>query len=256
VRVNGEPVRARIRWNAPRSGGDALVDERGGFLVEVEPGAVAFYVDVAERGLELTELLTLVAGASRHDFALEAAQSSVGGFVRRSDGTPVADQEVLAFCPGYDGPGGRARTDDNGAFRVWTTATRGEDLTLRTRTGPLTVSRFPVPAGSEGVELVLPDTGHVELRVLAPAGALEPTELEVAWSDVSSSANELPRRALVPLGDGRWLVEVPAGRIDLEVRAPRSTWAAVRIAGVRIEPHAQPAIELVAFAAPFAANER
>jgi len=96
------------------------------------------------------------------------------------------------------------------------------------------------------VELVLPRIGTLQVRVLGPSAA-DLTELEVAWREGAGAFVELPRFALVPLGADLWSVQAPAGRIDLEFRAPRSGCEPVRIEGARIDAGAVDAPLSVSF---------
>ena len=246
VLVNDEPVAARITWRTSHVAGGSHSDEQGVYRLDnLEAGPFELEVDVTARSLSTLERLILQPDSEEsYDIVIIADQALLAGRIVYADGSPAPRHPVEAYDPERRGGNARATTDAEGAFRMWVEAVPGAHLTVLAQHAPMTVTRHSVPAGTQDLELVLPELGTLELLVPDPAGGVAPKEIEVAFRlDAREPFVDLPRSALIRLGEGRWRVTVPVGRCDLSVRAPSYAPGSAPLEGVVVSTQAEDAVQ-------------
>jgi hypothetical protein len=230
TRVAGLRLSAAL---AGRHGGDALVvrartDEAGAFAWEGLP-AGRYRVRIEEDAVERVQEVVLAEG-DRAIVHLELADGRIEGKVRRTDGSPVAEAEVVAVPTGggADAALGRARSAGDGTFAV-------EGLPIGTYRLVVTPPSLP-PRSIEPVTADLRGTGVPADVVVGGGATLEVVATDEGGRPVSAAAVWVDSPDAVALHRRPWFTG-PDGIARIEGLAPGLARVRVHARGLgRPEP--------------------
>lgn len=251
VTRNGEPLDyAEVRCVDPAGGylGRNHTSEKGEFRLEnVRVGEVTLSVRESHFDVLYEAELTVEAGLELvHDVALEAALDTLEGSVTWVGGAPAVDRGVYARVTGDPvwKPASHTQTDEAGAFVIEVPAGELYDVSVE-HVGD--VERSSVPAGSHGVDFVLPllSTLTLELRDVSTG---EPVQGEgsrdfnrwLSWRE-PGAARYRGTHADIDI-HGRAEVKLPVGAVDLAIDLVSDGYVPLRLPGVAVPevPSAHP----------------
>jgi hypothetical protein len=259
--LNGAPLRTgatRVHWKG-RTRSDVGPTSHGRFWIDVEPGPVAFRVEVdglpAEvEGAEFT--LAAEAGAElEHDVHLRLATRSISGSVRFDDGSPAAGATLEASCP-LAGTGDAyrdrlhlvAQAGDDGAFSL-DVPDLARAFRLEARLHAAEDAREGVAPGASDVELVLARSGAllIRLRDAETDGLLLAGDSDLQWKPVTEEEfRSVLLRARAADQDGWYELRLPSGLVDLRLEDEfyPCEHLPVLVEGVRLHPDVPQRVEL------------
>ena len=180
------------------------------------------------------------------DVAWTEETDTIRGFVFDVDGDPVAEQSVSARGNGTSGRRlySSARTDSDGAFEIEVLPDRLYHVSAYHPVAGDSVE--DVPAGAEGIELVLPATGRVRVRLVDattgdPVISAASSTWGLAWREGGAEAFRKVRDSRVV--DNSIELEVPLrggfGTIDLAVQLNEDGCRPRRVLGLPVTPLAE-----------------
>lgn len=246
VTLNGEPADAFVRWTADEThhGGVRALDGRYR-LPGVAPGPVrvevslrrgeAFDAAVAGRSVELEA----VAGRTvEHDFELSAALAPISGRVVREGGGAIGVETISASDQGGQFAF-HAVVRADGSFELPALETDAP-YDLSVRDAGETITKTGVPAGSNGVEILVPALGRLRVRAV-----------DAQTSDLVSDfrAQRLPRAGSrsngeleIPPDQEGWVTyRMPPGTYDVLFSA--ESYAPTIVRSVVVQPREQSSVE-------------
>ena len=254
VRMNGEPAAVELNWRgAAGSRGTTLANDRGAYrIVAVPPGELSITVRVPGGGWprddEERDVLEIAPhSVVEHDIERFSEQALIQGRVREAGGRPLGDLDVTAWGEGPDGEGGggRTKTAPDGTFELAVTPLPGIAYTVFVRDGTREAWAEDVPAGTRGLELVLPEMGLLGLRVVDEAQREPVPRFQVFWRREGSpdyADLRMGRRELSPGPGGVFLAELPLGPVDLLVGAPGEGYATIELRGLSVDRRDPPRV--------------
>lgn len=247
VRRNGEPWRGEViyRRTAGEGYGRDDTDAEGNYeLANVPPGEVELSLREAFAGaVTRSTKLTVRAGAEhRHDFVWDEERATIRGRVTSSTGAPLAGIHVTAYS---SDPLSRqlvqGQTDADGSY---TLEVRPPDVfRVSARRKGVTRGHERVAPGASGVDIVLPETGVLRLR-LVDAATGEPVEpvghrlWDVAWKEASEESFRQVHDKLDSTGLVR--LDVPIGLVDVNLHLGKSGYAPKLVTGLRVDGSDEP----------------
>ena len=241
--LNGEGERGTVHWVGPTDKGLARTDKRGRYeLAGVEAGLVELTARsdrlLARSGCALADLapravLVEVGTTTELDLAIELPMTTLSGTAMLSSGAPLAGVEVRAEdaerCWRDE-----VETDSRGAFELEVPASlAGFDLTAKR--APQTLRQKDVRPGSAGLQFVFAELGQLRFRAVDDADASNLTKGSLDWRWPGTPYQELAKLDHeVPLADGWYEVDCPAGTVDLMLRTRRDQHLPAPLRGVRV----------------------
>lgn len=252
VLMNGKPFAGSVRCRSAGQqawDGNAWIRPDGGYeLNSVMPGEW----DLAVLGRFDTEPVQLVrlqiAAGQRvqHDFQWQVPVGKLTGRVTSSSGRPLPKVTVRATAEKPLRPLGTTRTDDDGRYTLEVAADR--TCWVEASRGVTSARRPNVMAGAGAVDFVLPDLGHLRLRLL-DAASREPVSIKgselycLSWRSCGDEAfRELRRSQLRKLIDSTGLIdlELPLGTVDVSVCMLADGYRPQRLLGMPVVSIASP----------------
>ncbi len=230
-RIDGHPARALLRWTGATSRGAGRADAAGCFRLEgVEAGSVRLHAtarpasragadrkgreaDVARRAALAaaidTELqIDLPSGAVvERDIDVSLPRGRIAGRVRRASGASAGIAHVIIELA--SGEKVHSTTEDDGSFDLGLEAETGERVEIAVQDHMLLFGQAPARVGELELELVIPETGALRVRVVDSSGA--PRSFRV---DYRRRSDEDWQRLIEP-----WMRELEPGVVELELPA-------------------------------------
>lgn len=223
--LNGEPIAGTVIWRGSARGGSDEADPDGSFRLEqVEPGRVelaALLVDKGWRAWFRGPALALdVAPGSElcHDFTLEMPVAEISGTVRLHSGIPAAGVRVLARCR-ERGAEHETESGAQGEY-ILRLPDAGERFDVSAGRAPISCVREAISVGSTGIDLVLPETGMLGLRIVDASTRALSASPSLAWRRAASDGWCDVRLPQPDQQDeaGWYEIELPLGPCELLAR--------------------------------------
>lgn len=226
--LNGRECAAQIEWQGPTRTELVHVNMYDGRyrLAGVEPGAVTVHARfgllyeqrwVVERS---AQLLVEPGGAHQLDFDVRVPAAPISGRVTFADGSPAPTVAVVLHDASLSA---HTSTEHDGTYAL-DAVDVGETYTVRASDGPFDLERNDVAPGTSGVDFVLPLTGELLYRIVDAANGEPLPVFALFWrTDATAEYVETHRRTPDP---GGWMrLELPAGRVDVHLRATDERYA-------------------------------
>ncbi len=249
VQRNGTPMaNARIFWQSvgsdPVDGWIAVKGDGNYELVGVAAG------DVKVRLLDGAEILhrctlRITAGETlRHDIAVDEHIAPITGRITSSNGLPLANIVVHAFSEAADGYMRKATSDEDGRYSIPCAA--GCKYTVRVRLESAERCQTGVAAGSQGIDLTMPELGLLRL-VVHDAATHAPCTFEddpQSWSLAWRTAGE---RVFVQAKEridsrGRVDLRLPVGAVDVSLWTVAAGHAPRTVSNLSVTNDPEPAV--------------
>lgn len=259
VTLDGAPLAGRVELQSEDQHLRANSNDQGAYRLRgVAPGEVQLSVFL-DRGplwqaLAPRESLVVEDGATLvHDLDIVTHTLPIAGSVRDSAGVPLAGLEVWASARLSDNEefSASARTGRDGSFELGVEDSASLLWTISTGDGARFAKRTDVRAGTRGLELVLPEVGRIALEVVDAQSGEGVQRFGIYWRSAGTSAFQrlYGEDGLFSSGpDGRFVVELPAGVVDLVVSARAQGYAPIRVENVPAPSSGEPHRERVVLA--------
>lgn len=230
-RIDGHPARARLRWTGASSHGSGRANEDGRFRLEgVEAGTVRLHASARPMGragadrkgreLDVARLAALAAAVDtdvevdlptgavvERDIEVSLPRGRIGGRVRKASGAPAA--RILMIIELASGEKVYSPMEEDGSFGLGLDAETGEPVRIAVQDHRLLFEQAPARVGDLELELVIPDTGALRVRVVDSGG--RPRSFRVDYRRRSDGEWQ---RLIEP-----WMRELEPGVVELELPA-------------------------------------
>jgi hypothetical protein len=246
VLINGKPFAGSVRCRPTGQktwDGVAWIRPDGGYeLTRVRPGnqELAVVGQMDSEPVQLVQLQIPVGQQVQHDFHWQVQVGKVTGRVTSTSGRPLSKVMVHAMTEKTRLWQGTTRTDDYGRYTLDLEADHTH--TVEARRGVALVSRANVIAGGDAVDFVLPDLGHLRLRLL-DAASRQPVRAKgspnsLSWRQTGEEAFRHLRYRI----DGTGLVdlELPLGTVDVSVSMLDASYRPEQMSGLAVVDLAAP----------------
>ena len=233
---NGEPFFGEVCWrkvDGERGGSMQTEWKTGRFDFERVPAGTVVLFPRSSRITDPDSVpevtVELAKGETREqDLVWEEARIAIRGRVTSSDGEPCSEAYVYATITGREGSpqfsGGKTALD--GTYSIPVPLTGTFDVVARRE--PVRRERSGIEPGATEVDLVLPRTGWLDLRLVDEETG-SPIELRsrnpgsISWREPGARRfREIPASRFLT---GRGDVEFPTGTVDLRVWLGREGYA-------------------------------
>ncbi|HEX5052689.1 MAG TPA: carboxypeptidase regulatory-like domain-containing protein [Planctomycetota bacterium] len=242
---NREPFRGTVRGRAVGEtawGLHARIESDGTYeLKRVPAGAleIGVFAEATSSPLHGATVQVVAGQRVQHDFTWQVATGKITGKVASASGRPLADVVVRAATKGALTEQASSRAGVDGRYTLVVEA--GRSFTICVNRGVTAASRDDVEAGASGVDFVLPDLGHVRLRLL-DAASREPVRKSGLWTLAwrTSGAEAFRELRLRPDANGGIDMELPVGAADVVVSMLAAGYAPQHALGLPVLDQAAP----------------